>query len=114
LLVQGCEVRVSVDDDGGIVLHVVGEIDLATLPLLRDAFDSIPEIGVRRVVLDLRGVTFFGAGAVRVALQAQERLSAEGADLVLRAPNPFVMRVLVAAGVDHEFRIDQRPTDAPT
>jgi anti-anti-sigma factor len=107
LNVPGCDVRVSVDDDGSIVLRVAGELDLATISVLRDALESVPEIGVDRVVLDVTQLEFISAAGVRVALGAQRRLARHGGQLVLRGPNPLLMRVLQAADVDHEFLIDR-------
>jgi anti-sigma B factor antagonist len=105
----GCEVHVSVDADDSLVLRVVGELDLATASVVRDAFESVPLIGQRRVVLDLGALTFISAAGVRVALDAQKRLSRHGGRLVLRGPNPLVVRVLRAAGVEDVFEIDRPP-----
>ncbi|MDQ1520083.1 MAG: anti-sigma factor antagonist [Actinomycetota bacterium] len=109
----GCEVRVSVDDDGGIVLHVVGELDLATVSVLRDALSSLPQIGARRVVLDVSELAFISAAGVRVALEAQRQLARDGGQLVLRGPSALLMRVLQATEVDQEFEIDKRRDGTP-
>jgi anti-sigma B factor antagonist len=103
----GCEVRVSVDGDGTIVLRVVGELDLATIAVLQDAFASLPLIGQPRVVLDVSGLEFISAAGIRVALEAQRRLAGHGGQLVLRDPSALLMRVLEAAEIDHEFEIDR-------
>jgi anti-sigma B factor antagonist len=105
----GCEVHVSVDADGSIVLRVVGELDLATTSVLRDALESIPLIGGSRVVLDLGDLTFISAAGLRIALDAQQRLSEHGGRLVLRGPRPLVLRVLRAADVEDAFEIDRPP-----
>src|SRR4051812_28107305 len=94
LSVSGCEVRVSVDDDGCVVLRVIGELDLATVSVLRDAFYSAPLIGTRCVVLDVAELEFISAAGLRVALEAQQRLASQGSRLVLRGPNALMMRVL--------------------
>jgi anti-anti-sigma factor len=114
LKVPGCEVRVSFDDDGGIVLRVVGELDLATVSVLRDALSSIPAIGERRVVLDVSELAFISAAGVRLALEAQRRLARDGGQLVLRGPSALLMRVLQAAEVDQEFEIDERRDGTPS
>jgi anti-anti-sigma factor len=102
----GCEVRVSVEDDGTVVLRVVGELDLATITVLRDALRSLPDIGQQRVVLDVTELEFMSAAGIRVALEAQRRLAERGGQLVLRGPSALLMRVLSAAAVEHEFEID--------
>jgi anti-sigma B factor antagonist len=107
--IPGCEVHVSTDDDGGVVLRVVGELDLATVAVLRDAVDSIPLIGVRLLVLDVTHLSFISAAGIRVALDAQHRLARSGGRLVLRGPNALMRRVLQAAGLDDQFEIDGPP-----
>ncbi len=102
----------SVDDDGTVVLRVVGELDLATIGVLQDALASLPQIGELRVVLDVSDLAFMSAAVVRVALDAQRRLARDGGRLVLRGPSALLMRVLEAAEVDHEFEIDRRPGGA--
>jgi anti-anti-sigma factor len=101
----GCEVRVSVDHDGTVVLRVIGELDLATIGVLQDALESLPLIGQQRVVLDVTDVDFISAAAVRVALEAQQRLALQGGQLMLRGPSALLMRVLRAADVADEFEI---------
>ena len=105
----GCEVHVSVDGDGSLVLRVVGELDLATISVLRDALASVPLIGQRRVVLDVSDLTFISAAGVRVALDAQRVLSRHGGQLVLRGPSSLFLRVLRAAEVENAFVIDRPP-----
>ena len=107
--IPGCEVYVSVDDDGGIVLRIVGELDLATVAVVRDAVESVPLIGVPRLVLDVTDLSFISAAGVRVALDAQRRLTQHGGRLVLRGPNALVRRVLQATRLDDQFEIDDEP-----
>jgi anti-sigma B factor antagonist len=107
--IPGCEVHVSVEDDGGIVLRVVGELDLATIAVLQDAFESVPLIGAPRLVLDVTDLAFISVAGVRVALDAQRRLARHGGRLVLRGPNSLMLRVLRAAQVDEEFEIETPP-----
>jgi anti-anti-sigma factor len=58
------------------VLHVRGEIDLATAPELRTALEEIASDPA--VVVDMEDVSFIDAGGLRVILQAAERRDGAG------------------------------------
>ena len=49
-----------------------GEVDLATAGAIREKFDEMSALGFRRVVLDLRGVTFLDSTGLRLALELRE------------------------------------------
>jgi anti-sigma B factor antagonist len=70
----------------------VGEIDLYTAPLLRDALadaDHVP-----KVLVDLSQVDFLALIGVQVLQAAGERRAAVGRRTVVAAPTPAVQRVL--------------------
>ena len=59
------------------VLHVQGELDIATAPELRKALaDALSDDA--SLVLDLAGVTFVDASGLRVILQAADSLNGRG------------------------------------
>jgi stage II sporulation protein AA (anti-sigma F factor antagonist) len=103
--IQGCEVQVAANGDRDVVVRVAGEIDLATTSYLESAFKSLPPTAAN-VVLDLAELTFIDAAGLRVAVRAQQRLTARGGSLRLRAPRPLVLRVLAATGLSEEFTIE--------
>jgi anti-anti-sigma factor len=74
-----------------------GELDIATSPLLEHTLRSA-ELRARRVVLDLRELTFIDSSGVRVIVDASVRARrAERQLIVLRAPSQ-VDRVLELPG----------------
>jgi anti-sigma B factor antagonist len=75
-----------------------GEIDLATVDLIRTAVarDQQPGEGV---VLDLREVGFMDTSGLRYVLELYERAASEGFELrVVRGPNA-VQRVFEVSGI---------------
>lgn len=73
-------------------VHPVGEIDLCTAPVLRDALahaESAPN-----VLVDLSKVNFLALVGVQVLRAAGARRSASNRRLVLVAPTQSVQRVL--------------------
>ncbi len=86
--------------DGRVVLHVVGEIDIATCERLRDAIE--PHLGPQQtMVLDLSAVEFMDSSCLHVLEHAQSALTADGGSLFLRNPSQAAQRLLTAAGAQH-------------
>jgi len=88
---------------GGAVLAVVGELDVATAPVLASALAA--ESG--RLVLDLSGLTFCDAAGIGVMLRSRTRLRTAGGDLVLLAPPPLLRRLLTLLRLDAELPVER-------
>jgi anti-sigma B factor antagonist len=73
-------------------IHPIGEIDLYTAPLLRNALANADH--VPKVVVDLSQVEFLALVGVQVLQTASEQRDADGGRLVVSAPTPAVQRVL--------------------
>ena len=70
---------------GRVIVHVTGEVDAYTAPLLQLCLDSqVTRRGLRELVVDLEQVTFLGAAGVTVFAQAHRRCRMRGARLVIR------------------------------
>jgi anti-sigma B factor antagonist len=82
--------------DGGLdsdSVRVTGELDLAAAPILAHALSQAEE-RIKRVVLDLRELTFMDASGVHVIVDADVRATAAGRGLVLVRGPSQVDRVL--------------------
>ena len=92
--------------DGGFDtawLHVAGDLDLATAPLLEQALrraETWP-----RVVLDLRELEFTDCSGMSVILQAGNRATQMGRQLVIVRGRPQVDRVLTLTGVSEVVEV---------
>jgi anti-sigma B factor antagonist len=83
---------------GGTVLHVQGDLDMATAPMLEEA---LLEAGFdQRLVIDLSGCTFLDSSAVRVLVAAARDAQAGEGNLSLVTPDPGALRVLQISSVD--------------
>ena len=79
-----------------IVIHVRGQIDMATCERLRDAIE--PHLGpAQTIVLDLSEVAFMDSSSLHVLVQARGRLTADGGSLILRNPSHAARRLLDVA-----------------
>ena len=87
------------------VIHVGGEIDIATCERLRDALE--PHLGPRQsVILDLSGVEFIDSSGLHVLEQARGTLTADGGSLVLRNPSKAAHRLLTVVQTEDLLETD--------
>ncbi len=95
--------------DGGAVVHVEGELDMATAPELEE---TLVATGFdQRVVIDLTGCTFLDSSALRLLVAAVRDAEAAGGQLELVAPDPGILKVLEISGVDTMLPVHARLDD---
>ncbi|ONH27504.1 STAS domain-containing protein [Pseudofrankia asymbiotica] len=76
------------------VVHVRGELDLATRPRLEQGLDALLDSGCARIVVDLGEVEFADLSGLDLLARAQRRARAEGGWLRVAAPPWGVRRIL--------------------
>jgi len=111
-MAEGFSTEVNATDEA-TVIHVRGEIDMATAGRLRDAIE--PHMGPKQtIVLDLSEVKFMDSSALHVLVQARGRLTEDGGSLVLRNPSRSAHRLLTVAGANDLLETDAQdyPTDS--
>jgi anti-sigma B factor antagonist len=81
------------------IVHVVGELDLATAPILASALYEL-EAPYERVVLDLSGLTFMDSTGLRLTVTEHQRSTADGFDLVVAGATGDVLKLLRLTGLD--------------
>ena len=91
----------------GPCLRVVGEIDIATGPLLRDALLRFADGTDGAVVADLSGVRFIDSAGIAVLVDVQNRLGYQGRVLELHQVSTEVGRVIELLGLTRRLRVDQ-------
>jgi anti-anti-sigma factor len=94
---QGLSVELAPDRER-VTMHVVGEIDLATVdevekPLL-DLFDT----GFAHVVVDLRDVSFMDSSGIRVLITAHQHAESLGARLSIVVGASRIRQTLELSG----------------
>jgi anti-sigma B factor antagonist len=99
---------------GVIVVEVGGEIDVASAPELRDCLNQTIDAGSRRLVVDLRQVSFIDSEGLGVLVGAKRRLRGPGRDgsIQLVCADGLVVRVLRISGLDGVFPLHATLTDA--
>jgi anti-sigma B factor antagonist len=94
------------------LVRVVGEVDMATGDLMAERLDEAMVTGVRVLMVDLTGVTFFGSTGLAVLLRARERARARHVDLRIVAGQRSVIRPMQVGGVAESFHIHASVPDA--
>ena len=84
----------ALDSAGDALIALAGELDLSGAQGLDDEISRlVGQVGVQRVVLDLRGLEFMDSSGLRVVALADRRLSAATRGLVLIRGPESVQRV---------------------
>jgi anti-sigma B factor antagonist len=99
--------------DEATVIHVRGEIDMATAGRLRDVIE--PHMGPKQtIILDLSEVEFMDSQALHLLVQARGQLTEDGGSLILRNPSSAAHRVLTVGGATDLLEADARdhPSDS--
>jgi anti-anti-sigma factor len=87
-------------DPAGLLLGVAGELDIATVPALRERLNHALESGVRKIVVDLRDVTFMDSVALAVMVHTCRELEPDGRLVMVMDPASYTRLILAAAGLD--------------
>ena len=99
-------------DGTTLVVAPDGEIDLATVGLVREAVEAHWQHG-DTLVIDLRAVEFLDTSGLRYALELNDRSSRDGFEFrLVRGPRP-VQRVFEVAGVDSRLPFVDDPAESP-
>jgi anti-anti-sigma factor len=103
-----------VTDGDGQVFRVApqGEIDLATVDMVRDVIEREYDSS-SALALDLRGVAFMDTSGLRLVLRLADRAATEGFELrVVRGPTA-VQRVFEVAGLEGRLPFVDEPSQSP-
>ncbi|MEY2476208.1 MAG: hypothetical protein QOG87_1523 [Actinomycetota bacterium] len=98
--------RLETTRAGGVVtVRVVGELDSYTSPDVRDCLRSLVAEGLERVVVDLAEVDFIDSTAIGILVSGLKLVRAAGGELVLKDPQPPVVRAMKLTGLDAVFTV---------
>ena len=89
-----------------VLVTAAGEFDFDSSERLRSALMTAAQDYDGQVVLDLSATEFLDSIAIGVLLQAWQRLKSADRELVIRAPNLRIRRVLQIASIEEVIKIE--------
>ncbi|HWF73807.1 MAG TPA: STAS domain-containing protein [Solirubrobacteraceae bacterium] len=93
-------------DDRGIVLRLVGELDLESAPELDRQLCELAAQSPGRLLIDLRGLEFMDSSGLAVMVRAQRSARDNGHGLALRPGPTQVQRLFELTGVVQHFTFE--------
>ncbi len=87
-------------NDDYAILTLKGEFDTFYCPALMQEVESLIERGVNLLILNMFVVRFINSTALGAVIKAHKRCRAEGGDLMIAQPSPFVRDVMSKVGID--------------
>jgi anti-anti-sigma factor len=89
-----------------VTIAVSGEVDLHAAPVWRAEMERATSLRTR-IIVDLADTTFMDSSGLAVLQAAHHRLADDGTALVVRHPNPTVVKILRWTGLDKLVSIEQ-------
>ncbi len=84
----------------GAIVAVTGELDMLTVPALREELTSVIDGGARRIVLDLSAVSFIDSVSLAAIVTARRRLGEGGRVGVVIEEGSYAMLIFEIGGLD--------------
>jgi len=96
-----------------VVLHLTGELDLASSAILERALQDADVAAAALLVLDLDELKFVDSTGLRVILLAQEGSRERGQEFAITPGSPQVQRLLSITSVGEHMQVIASSDDAP-
>jgi anti-sigma B factor antagonist len=88
-----------------VIISVSGELDLATVPMLRERLESVDETSGAPLVVDLSGVRFIASAGLALLVDLQRRCDERGVSLAVVATGSVVPRAIQVTALDQVFSV---------
>jgi anti-sigma B factor antagonist len=92
-------------------IAVTGEIDLATVPELETAIDSVFSTNSHPLVVDLRDSSFMDSTGLKALVMANRRFDESGRSFAIAVSGGPVSRLIDLSGVESSVRIVESTED---
>jgi len=100
------DLGLDVSERGGYsVLAVSGEVDVATVPRLREQLHGLVAEGHTKIVVDLDGVDFLDSTGLGVLVGALKRVRSNDGELSLVCTQPRIRKVFEVTGLTKVFTL---------
>lgn len=110
---QTVHVSVRRPEPGSVVVHLRGEVDMASVPRLGELIEQrLTAAYLRSVVLDLSEVDFLSTGGLEMLLRAQRRAENRGVTLYIVPDERCVSRLVQLTGTEDRFHLCSSVSEA--
>jgi anti-sigma B factor antagonist len=100
------DLGLEVEERGDVaVLAVSGEVDVATVPRLREQLHGLVASGTPRIVVNLDAVDFLDSTGLGVLVGALKRVRNNGGELALVCTAPRIRKVFEVTGLTKVFSL---------
>jgi anti-sigma B factor antagonist len=103
----------STTDEDTALVTAHGEIDLSSVNLLREAVIKAIQAGVRKLTIDLAGVTYIDSSGLGMLVGAHKRMSSAGGTLTVHCSGQRIPRLLGLTGLDRVLTIQTQDRSEP-
>jgi anti-sigma B factor antagonist len=94
---------VTAPEGDAVVAALGGDLDIASVPAVRERLLSLLRPGASRLVIDMSAVHYADASGLEVLVSTRRRAALLGGTLRLAALQPEVARVLIVTGLSRHF-----------
>jgi anti-sigma B factor antagonist len=104
----------AVDDRDPVapMVSLTGEIDIANTPALTAQLRQLTAPPATGLIVDLTSVSFIDSSGLSALVASWRRLEERGAQLVVVASSPLIVRLLNVTGLNQLFTVVSTPADA--
>lgn len=105
----GQALTTRIDTRNGVTsIALLGELDMATVPILNDQLIALESDGARAIMLDLRDLHFIDSSGLQAFVQAHTRSQQNGHRFLLVGASPIARRLIEMTQT--EFLLDASGT----
>ena len=97
-----------------LIVNLVGEFDLSGVVDFQRELADVRAPETTTVCLDMSGLTFMGATALRALLAVEARSHRDGFELLIVKGGPLVQRVFEMTGADRRLAFVDGPASLPS
>lgn len=90
-------------------VHLSGDLDITTAPMLRSVLDRVTQEERDRLVLDMHELNYMSSAGLRCLAVAHQQAGSD-VRIILLGPKPEIVDIIRLAGLDQAVTIAERLT----
>ncbi len=104
---------ISITDFGDVkVLYLENKLDVSLSLAVEADIDKMIDSGVRKIVIDLRGVEYLSSSGLRIFISSMRKINELDGKLVLSSITPMVRKIFKIVELEDLFQIYNNAEEA--